>query len=173
MSDHPFEMRQPDQDYFQTVLMTVVGQAFDAAGYELAHEPIQWLSGRYRFVKALEGGWKAYIEFQVLVYTDNEYAARMPNRFQVMLIRSDKPGGKVSSGANYVRRSLSQLVVDDFGVAILPSAQHWWTFTDTITLGNALAEAGHLVVGYGMPWLQGELSPQQAADESPEDKASE
>lgn len=156
---HPFEMRQPDQDYFKGVLLTVVGQAFSAAGYELAHEPFQWLSGRYRFVKALDDAWHAYIEFQVLVYTDNAYAAGMPSRFRVTLIRSDRAGGKASPHEHYAKRTLSELVVGDFGVAILPSADHWWSFHDTTSLGNALAEAGHLVVGYGMPWLQGDLSP--------------
>ena len=53
---------------------------------------------------------------------------------------------------------MSALVVKDFGVAILPSADHWWTFRDMNELGTALAEAGHLVVAYGMPWLAGELS---------------
>ena len=50
-------------------------------------------------------------------------------------------------------------MVEDFGVAILPSADHWWAFHDTESLGAALAEAGHLVVGYGMPWLAHELIP--------------
>jgi hypothetical protein len=54
---------------------------------------------------------------------------------------------------------LSELVVGDFGVNILPSADHWWTYSDTDSLGHALAEAGHLAVGYGMPWLAGELEP--------------
>ena len=52
--------------------------------------------------------------------------------------------------------------VGDFGLAILPSAEHWWLFSDTTSLGNALAEAGHLAVGYGIPWLQGDLSPDDA-----------
>ena len=56
-----------------------------------------------------------------------------------------------------VRRTLSALVVEDFGVPILPSADHWWTFRDVTELGSALAEAGHLVVGYGLPWLSGDL----------------
>lgn len=47
-------------------------------------------------------------------------------------------------------------VVEDFGVAILPSADHWWQFRDVTGLGRALAEAGYLVVGYGLPWLAGD-----------------
>jgi hypothetical protein len=49
--------------------------------------------------------------------------------------------------------------MEDFGVGILPSAAHWWSFTQTAELGQALAEAGHLVVGFGMPWLSGDLDP--------------
>jgi hypothetical protein len=72
----------------------------------------------------------------------------MPSRFRVTLSRSDG-----------LRRDLSTLVVDDFGVAILPTANYWWNYRDVQSLGNALAEAGHLVVGYGMPWLSGDLTP--------------
>ena len=54
---------------------------------------------------------------------------------------------------------LSQLVVEDFGVAILPSSDHWWQFSNTDELGKTLAEAGHLVIGYGMPYLSGDLEP--------------
>ncbi|MCA9884461.1 MAG: hypothetical protein KC708_15885 [Anaerolineae bacterium] len=158
-TEHPMQARQSGQDYFQSVLVTVVGGAFAAAGYHLAEEPMQWLGGRYRFIKPLAGNWRAIIEFQVLTYTDNAYTGQQPSRFRVTLIRSDQPGGKPSSQPGYVHRTLSQLVVSDFGVAILPSPDHWWPFSDTTSLGNALAEAGHLAVGYGIPWLQGDLSP--------------
>ena len=47
----------------------------------------------------------------------------------------------------------------DFDVPILPSAEHWWDWRDSVGLGAALAEAGHLLVGYGIPWLAGELEP--------------
>jgi hypothetical protein len=75
----------------------------------------------------------------------------------VHLIRSDQPNA--TSGAHYVKRSLSALVVTDFAVTILPNADHWWTYKDTQGLGKALAEAGHLTIGYGIPWLAGELLP--------------
>jgi hypothetical protein len=55
------------------------------------------------------------------------------------------------------------LVVEDFGVNILPSADHWWEFRDTDSLGKTLAESGHLAVGYGIPWLAGELKPPSAS----------
>lgn len=156
---HPFEERQSLQEYFRTILQTVMGQALNAAGYELKHEPMNWLGGRFRYVKALDEELSAFIEFQVLVYNDTEWTGRQPSRFRVNLIRSDKAGGKPSQHEKYIQRSLSQLVVEDFGVSILPSSEHWWTFTDTDSLGQTLAEAGHLIIGYALPFLSDELSP--------------
>ncbi|MGJ3238418.1 MAG: hypothetical protein ACFE0Q_06910 [Anaerolineae bacterium] len=156
---HPFEERQSLQEYFRLILHTVMGQAFDAAGYHLKQEPMGWLGGRFRYVKALDDGLSAYVEFQVLVYNDNAWSGKQPSRFRVSLVRSDRAGGKPSDHPRYVTRTLSQLVVEDFGVGILPSAEYWWDFADTDSLGQALAEAGHLVVGYAIPYLDGTLSP--------------
>lgn len=135
------------QAYFRTILLTVVGQAFTAAGYALQENPIQWAGGMIRFNKLLESGMTATIAFQHLAYHDTEWSSGQPSRFRVTLARSDG-----------VQRDLSALVVDDFKVAILPSGQHWWLYRDTQSLGQALAEAGTLAVGYGMPWLAGELT---------------
>jgi hypothetical protein len=152
--------RQSMQEHFRLVLFTVVGQAFSAAGYQLEENAVRWAGGRYRFVKSLGGGLNGFIEFQLLAYTDTEYAARMPSRFRVMLARSDQPSPyAASTHPQFALRTLSALVVEDFGVPILPSAGHWWTFSDTEALGRALAEAGHLVAGYGIAWLAGDLLP--------------
>lgn len=152
--------RQSRNDYFRTLLLTVVGQAFTAAGYTLEDSQVQWAGGRFRFVKSLDSGLRGFIEFQVLSYTDNEWSAGMPSRFRVTLIRTDQAAPYAASEhPKYAQRDLSALVVADFGVAILPSAQHWWTYRTTDELGNALAEAGHLIVGYAMPWLSGDLLP--------------
>lgn len=145
--------RQAGQDYFRALLRTVVGQALDAAGYHLQRTPLQWAGGKYRFVKTFADGSQAWIDFQVLVYSETEWSSGGSSRFTVDLCRI--PVGDSPS----VGRSLSQLVVDDFGVGILPSANHWWSYRDTDTLAQGLAEAGHLIVGYGMPWLAGELEP--------------
>lgn len=150
---------QTPQEYFRVILVTVVGQAFNAAGYTLDERPMQWAGGMFRFVKRLQEGLYGFIEFQALTYVDSEWSSGQPSRFRVTLIRSDSPTAAPSQHPQYARRTLSALVVDDFGVAILPSADHWWTFQDTESLGRALAEAGHLAVGYGMPWLAGELLP--------------
>ena len=151
--------RQSQQEYFRTILITVVGQAFDAAGYYLEQAPLQWAGGKYRFTKDFGNGLYGLVDFQVLIYADNMWSSGMPSRFRVQLIRSDDPNGRPSDHEAYVTCTLSQLVVDDFGVKILPSVDHWWTYRDTDSLGKGLAEAGHLVVGYGIPWLSGDLLP--------------
>lgn len=152
------ESRQGALDYFRQVLVTVVGQAYAAAGYTLIDDPVRWAGGKFRFSASLPDDLYGFIDYQTLIYADTDYAARMPSRFRVMLTRSDHPGGGPSDHPQYVQRTLSQLVVTDFGVAILPDADHWWTFHDTDSLGKALAEAGHLAVGYGIPWLAGDLT---------------
>lgn len=54
MSDkHPFEERQSLQDYFRTIMHTVIGQAFEAVGYQLQNEPMKWIGGRFRYAKSL------------------------------------------------------------------------------------------------------------------------
>lgn len=157
--------RQAAQDYFLALLQTVIGQALDAAGYTLEQNPMQWAGGRYRFAKALEGGGAALIEFQALIYSDTAWSGGQDSRFQVQIGRSINRGNRGNRGASmqdsdpFAPRSLSQLILRDFGVKILPSEDHWWRYRDTDSLARALAEAGHLIVGYGLPWLAGELSP--------------
>ena len=151
---------QSPQEYFRLLLLTVVGQAFTAAGYALEDRPVQWAGGLYRFAKPLDGGLHAFIEYQLLAYADTMWASRQPSRFRVMLTRSDQAAPSLpSQHRQFAQRDLSTLVVEDFGVAILPSSDYWWTFANTSELGNTLAEAGHLVIGYGMPWLSGDLTP--------------
>lgn len=154
--------RQAAQHYFRTLLQTVVGQAFSAAGYEMENTPLQWAGGKYRFVKAFPDGSFGLIDFQVLVTSDTIWSAGAPSRFKVQLTRTHERHGRARDKAGTMSRGLSQLIVEDFSVAILPATDHWWTFVDTESLGKALAEAGHLIVGYGMPWLAGELTPPAA-----------
>lgn len=135
---------QSPQDYFRMILLTVVEGAFNAAGYRLDERPVQWAGGNFRFSKLLNDDQTGVIEFQHL-----HYAEGGPSRFTVTLART---------GRQPLRRSLAALVVEDFGVAILPSAAHWWSFRNVTELGRALGEAGSLAVAYGMPWLAGELT---------------
>lgn len=132
---------------FRALLLTVMGQALTAAGYALEEDPVDQAAGRFRFHPTPPAEAAREIEFQLLAGVANEWAPQMPSRFRVTLTR----GGR--------RRSLGALVVTDFGVPVLPSAEHWWAWRDRAGLGAALAEAGHLLVGYGIPWLAGELEP--------------
>ncbi len=151
--------RQAAQEYFRALLRTVVGQAFAAAGYHFAEEPLQSAGGRYRFAKAFADGGVGWIDFQVLVVSDTIWSGGAPSRFRVGLTRWMMPAGGMQRHRQRVTRGLAELVVADFGVNILPSADHWWSYRDTDSLGKALAEAGHLIVGYGIPWLSGDLLP--------------
>jgi hypothetical protein len=146
---------------FHDYLLIVMGQAYRTAGYELDEQPMKWAGGQFRFTKQLDNGLTAHIEFQHLPYQDTQWASGNPSRFRVTLKRSDG-----------VNKDLSELVVTDFGVAILPSPRHWWSYKNLTTLGKQLGEAGSLAIGYGMPWLSGELiPPSQNADEPSHPKA--
>ena len=146
---------QSPQQYFKLMLLTVVEQAFAAAGYQLEDRPVQWAGGQFRFSQPFADGLYGFIEYQVLAYAEGA-----PSRFRVSLVRSDQPNAALPSDhPRYVRKTLAELVVIDFGVAILPSPDYWWTYQNVTELGKALAEAGHLVVGYGMPYLSGDLEP--------------
>lgn len=147
-------MNQSPQEYFRFVLVTVVGQAFNAAGYLLDERPAQWAGGQYRFQKPLNDELNGFIEWQHLYY------AERPSLYRVTLTRTDKAAPNLPiTHALGVQRTLSALVVSDFGVKILPSADHWWTYRDTNELGRTLGEAGSLAIAYGIPWLAGDLKP--------------
>jgi hypothetical protein len=147
---------QTPQEYFRLLLLPVVGSAYNAAGYELEERPTQWAGGLFRFSKPLENGLFGFIEYQLLAYSEDR-----PSRFRVTLTRSDHENPTLpSQHPAYARRLLSALVVEDFNVPILASADHWWQYANVTELGAALAEAGHLVVGFGMPWLSGDITPE-------------
>ena len=132
---------------FRLLLLTVLGQALAAAGYALEEDPVSQASGRFLFRHATAAGDERLVEFQLLAGVANEWAPEMASRFRITLSRQGQ------------RRTLGALVVTDFRVPILPAAEHWWVWRDSAGLGTALAEAGHLLVGYGIPWLAGELEP--------------
>ena len=157
---------QQVNERFGTLLQLVLGQALAAAGYELLQGALRESSGKFTFWKRFSTdiptlqGLYAYIEFQHLVYVSSEWAPKAASRFTVYLTRSDaEQPHLLSNDPDYARRMLSELVVRDFTVAILPSAQHWWSYHDQTELSAALVEAGHLLVGYGLPWLADELTP--------------
>ena len=148
------------QAYFRLILLTVAGQAFTAAGYTLDDDSLQQAGGLFRFRAPLDEALSGFIEFQLLAYVPTDFAPPQPSRFRVTLTRTDQPATALPSvHPRFARRDLAALVVQDFGVAVLPSEIHWWAYRDVAELGRALAEAGHLIVGFGIPWLSGELVP--------------
>ena len=148
-------IQKDKHDYFRLILLTVVGQAYAAGGFLLEEKPTQWAGGQFRFRKQLNEGLYAFIAYQHLPYPDPQ-----PSRLRVTLARTDKLNPALTSRhPQFDRRTLSVLVVQDFGVDILPAADYWWQYRTTEELGRALAETGHLVAGYGIPWLSGELKP--------------
>lgn len=152
----------PAQAQFRRLLLTVAGQAFGAAGYTLEENPLQQSGGLYRFRAALTGGLAGFVEFQALIYAQTEYAPPQPSRFCVTLTRTEQPSPALPSAhPRFARRELAALVVTDFGVAVLPSADYWWMYRDAGELGRALNEAGQLTIGFGFPWLAGDLTPPQ------------
>ena len=79
-------MAQSPQQYFKLMLLTVVEQAFAAAGYQLEERPVQWAGGQFRFSQPFADGLYGFIEYQVLAYAEGA-----PSRFRVSLVRSDQP----------------------------------------------------------------------------------
>src|SRR5512146_2091825 len=71
------------QAYFRLILLTVVGQAFRAAGYALDDDSLQQAGGLFRFRSELRDGLTSFIEFQLLAYTATEFASPQPSRFRV------------------------------------------------------------------------------------------
>lgn len=143
---------------FRLILLTVVSGAYTAAGYLLDDRPTQWAGGLFRFVKPFEEGTFAgmlgVIEYQHLYYQEGDFG-----RFRITLARTGQPGRTPIPGQQPIKRTLSVLVVEDFQVGILPEPEYWWSYENVTEMGTALAESGHLAVGYGMPWLSGDLMP--------------
>ncbi len=127
---------------FRELLLLVLGQMFNAAGYALRASPLHWSGGLFRFERH-RGGDVLRVEYQALLHD------QAPSRFQVTLARL--PGGTPIT--------LPRLLWDDFGVCVLPEADHWWPFRDVADLSDGLLESGKLLAGYGLPWLDGSLLP--------------
>ena len=52
------------------------------------------------------------------------------------------------------------LCVSAYGAHDMTGNVDEWTFRDVTELGKGLAESGHLVIGFGIPWLAGDLQPE-------------
>jgi hypothetical protein len=136
----------------------VAGQALAAAGYVLQDNPTHQSRGLFRYRKMLPDAISVYVEFQLLFYTVGG-----PSRFRVNLLRNTGADARSPSGYDEkVDTTLAKLLWDDFGVRQLSGPEHWWLFSNPTELGYAIAEAGKLLFGFGIPWLEGALYPDQA-----------
>lgn len=151
---------------FGMYLDLVLGQALQAAGYIRNMNDIQENMGKFVYLKAPEtekeprGKPHLYIEFQNLTYISSEWAPNAASRFTVFLGRQDDEDSQGKSPVeSSTRCMLSELVVREFSVSILPTETHWWLYQEPTEMCQALSEAGHLLVGYGIPWLAEELKP--------------
>jgi hypothetical protein len=129
-----------------------------AAGYVLQDNPTHQSRGLFRYRKALADGVYAYVEFQLLYYPIGG-----PSRFRVNLLRSTGADARSPGDcAGKVDTTLGRLLWEDFGVRQLSGPEHWWLFNNPTELGYAIAEAGTLLFGFGIPWLEGNLEPGDA-----------
>ncbi len=138
---------------FRELLLRVVGQALAASGYQLEESPFHEESGLFRFRRSLTGDSWLLVDYQLLLHP------AIAPRFQVILQRVTIPGADGSLAS--ARISLARLVGETFGIRVLPAIDHWWACPDRQALVNALLESGKLLIGYGLPWLDGSLRPPQ------------
>jgi hypothetical protein len=132
------EERNPCTIIFANSCLLSSGKPMARQAIHSKKHPSNGLAGNFRFIKTLDDGFFAYIDYQVLVYSENEHVDRLPSRFRVQLTRTYAKHIRPIQDVRYASRSLAQLVVEDFGVNILPSADHWWEFRDTDSLGKPL-----------------------------------
>lgn len=142
------------QQFFQEALVTALGQALGAAGYGPEENPVQWNGGLYRFRRRLGERLELWVMYQLLAHPDYF------SRFQVVLQRVPLAGEARGPALGAARISLPRLLWDVFAVRVLPGPDHWWAFHDVHTLGDGLLESGKLLIGYGLPWLDGSLTPE-------------
>lgn len=143
------------QSAFGAMVNTVLGQAFAASGYALQANPTHHGRGLFRYAKPLPDGATAYAEFQLLAFPG------APSRFRVTLLRNQGADARTSSTYDAkVEISLSRLLWDVFRIQQPENIDHWWTFGTQQQLGAGLIEAGKLLIGFGLPWLEGTLKPE-------------
>jgi len=143
------------QQIFGNLVVTVLGSALTASGYALQENPTHQSRGLFRYAKPLSDSITAYAEFQLLYYQGAS------SRFRVNLLRNKGADARAQSTyADKVEITLSRMLWDVFHVEQLDSPDHWWTFSNQQQLGAGLIEAGKLLIGFGLPWLEGTLKPE-------------
>lgn len=145
------------QAAFKDTLEKVAGGAFVALGYVLQDNGTHQSRGLFRYRKDLADGASVYVEFQLLFYKLGG-----PSRFRVNLLRNTGPDARAASDdSDKVDTTLGKLLWDTVDIRVLGNADHWWTFSNAYELGAALVDAGKLVIGFGIPWLEGTLKPDE------------
>jgi hypothetical protein len=154
------------QAAFGQSVEAVAGQAFTASGYVLEVAPMQQMRGLYRYHKLLDSGpfsgMYTFVEFQLLYYQGGGRS-----RFRVNLLRNESIEARAASNhPSLIDTTLSYLLWHGFGVTQLGGPDYWWQFSNSYELGHAIAEAGRLLFGFGIPYLEGALSPDDIAHEA-------
>jgi hypothetical protein len=139
--------------FFKDTLLKVAGQALQAAGFELEDNDMQQARGLIRFRKPLpELGEDIYgfVEWQLLAFEQSPLA-----RFQIILIRNRGIDARTIAGYEHQEEhSLAWIIRHAYQSQVVPTDDHWWAFRDSNELAYAIAEAGRLLFGYGMPYLE-------------------
>lgn len=139
--------------YFQTALNRIVGQALQAAHYELEDNPLQHQRGLLRYQKPLSHlGTNVYgfLEWQLLAFAQSPIA-----RFQITLLRNqDIVCRAPTTYAHRAEHSLAWIIWHVFNSRVVPSDETWWEFRTGDELLQALSHAGRLLFAYGIPWLE-------------------
>lgn len=134
-------------DKFRETLLIVIGQPLQAAGYVAVENQMQWQAGLFRFRRRIDDG-SLLVDYQLLLHAET-----LP-RYHVRLAR--KTTGVQMPSADI---TLARLLWDVFAVRVLPAPDHWWQVHGLRSLGDGLLESGKLLVAYGLPWLDGTLTP--------------
>lgn len=141
-------MTTTPQDIFIQTLQQVIGQPLAAAHYLLEDTPAHHMRGLFRFRKHIAEQQYTFIEFQMLYHDQSGLS-----RFRITLLKNSVLHARTPTPA-LVERTLSQVIWEDYQARVLPAADHWWMYKQPQDLGYALYEAGTLLFGYGVPWLE-------------------
>ncbi len=137
---------------FRKTLQHVIGEAFDAAGYALEDNPMAQKRGLFRYHKALAEDQHAFIEFQTLYHPQSDLS-----RFRVSLLKNSVPQARQATPQTEAH-DLAYVIWHIWEVpGVLPADSHWWMYKHATDLAPQLYEAGKLLFGYGVPWLEDTL----------------
>lgn len=139
--------------FFKDTLLKVVGQAMTAANLQLEDNEMQQARGLIRFHKplpALGEDIYGFVEWQLLAFERSHLA-----RFNVILLRNQGLDARaITEYAHREEHTLAWIIRHAYQSEVVPTDDHWWTFRDGTELAYALVEAGKLLFGYGMPYLE-------------------